>query len=272
MNNFEHFKSFDPEPVLETLELPVGHELEIGGLVGPLTSRPLSDTDAIVYFPGLTSSKHYFEDCLKSPHLAHFLGFSIDSLGMGDSACPHPDLQSYRIEEQALLINEAINLVLERLPPRSVSFVAHSWGEALALACLRAQPRELKSFVSVAGGVTGGPIEHPELFTSDDFIEAMLPSMVSQTGSATTNASLSDKAKARRILRESISSFIEAHGDLQQVFANLSCSKYFIAGSNDVCGGSADFTDKVEIAHCGHNVVLEAPDAFASTLLVVLEG
>ena len=141
----------------------------------------------------------------------------------------------------------------------------------LALEALRQNKRTLARFVSVAGGVTGGPIENAEQFLSKDFIEAFLPSMLQQTeplmrGEPTPK----EKMLARRILRESISSFIERRGVLAKTFHNLECPKYFVCGADDSCQGGEGFSMKFSIPSAGHNVIIEESEKFNEVLAQIL--
>jgi pimeloyl-ACP methyl ester carboxylesterase len=97
----------------DVLEIPVGRDLELGALIGPRGSAVELASDFVVYFPGLGSSKEYFQPCLLSPKLQRFTGLALDSLGIGHSALPRPDDQSYRIQDQATLVNELLDLLVD---------------------------------------------------------------------------------------------------------------------------------------------------------------
>jgi pimeloyl-ACP methyl ester carboxylesterase len=255
-----------PGNYTEVLELPVGRELELGALIGPRGSAVELGCDFVVYFPGLGVSKEYFQGCLTSPSLERFTGLAIDPLGMGDSALPSPDQQGYGILEQAQLVNRALDLLVDRGLCKSISIVAHSWGEAVALAALQQKSRDIKRYVSVSGGVTGGLLESPERYLSEQFIEAMLPQMLSQVGPITGNPSPKERILGRRILRECISSFINERDSLLEVFRALPCRRYFMRGADDMCAGVDGFDAKIEIPGSGHNVILEAPESFTVEL------
>jgi pimeloyl-ACP methyl ester carboxylesterase len=266
----------DHDPVnnyVDILSIPIRPEedIDIGALVGPRGSKIDFSSPFVVYFPGLTASKHYFETTLTSPLLDRFIGLAIDPPGIGDSTLLHPDIYSYRIEQQAVLVNEALDFFVERGLVSSLTFVAHSWGEALALETLRQNKRNLSRFVSVAGGVTGGQIENSEQFLSEDLIDAFLPSMLQQTREAFTGEpSPKEKTLARRILRESISSFIEERDTLAQIFHNLECPKYFVCGIDDSCQGVEGFNKKFFIPSTGHNLVIEESEKFNKVLAQIL--
>lgn len=267
----------DQEPnnnnYVEVLSIPVRpeEEIDLGALIGPRGVEIDFSSPFVVYFPGLTASKHYFESSLISPHLDRFIGLAIDPPGIGDSTLINPDVYSYRIEQQAVLVNELLDFFVERRLVSSFTFVAHSWGEALALEALRQNKRNLSHFVSVAGGVTGGPIENPEQFLSEEFIDAFLPSMLQQTEPLLKGQpNPKEKTLARRILRESISSFIEGRGSLAHTFQSLECAKYFICGGDDSCQGGECFDKKVSIPSAGHNVVIEENEKFNEVLAQIL--
>jgi pimeloyl-ACP methyl ester carboxylesterase len=94
--------------------------------------------------------------------------------------------------------------------------------------------------------------------------------MLSHVGPITGDASPKERVLARRILRECITSFIKEREDLLGVFKSLPCPRYFIRGANDTCTGVDGFDAKIEIPDAGHNVILEAHEAFTTELSRIL--
>lgn len=222
-------------------ELPVSHDIGFTAL----GKVPNIHSDLVVFVPGLAENVEYFLPLISGTIGQRYTPLIINALVTQDSRLLQAVEEGEKLHD---LDNLGVFLsnAFDHLPCRSLSIVSHSLGEAVVLSALEKKERNLKRYISLAGGITGGPLVDAERFLAADFVEAISPGLIEECGFF--------REEIPAYIEQCIGSFINYRDRYEHVFSSLRCPRIFIRGDSDSCTGISNFDEKIIIPGAGHDI------------------